>query len=350
MPKNSRRKLIIFAALFLAVAVVILKLFLPLASAGKAVLADQTLKNDNGRTNILLLGIGDAGHDGPNLTDSMIVLSLQPKTHQATLISLPRDIYLDSLQSKINAAYAFGQDQNPPMGLAMAKAAATEVTGLPIHYAIRGNFSVFREIVDLVGGIDVTVAHPLDDYLYPIDGKENDSCGFSPEQAASLAATIVDDASAATAFPCRYEHLHFDPGFQHMDGATALKFVRSRHAVGDEGSDFARAARQQLVLEALKNKIFSTDTLLNPAKILTIYNQVKTDIDTDIAPSEIGAFLKVTLQYRGVAIKSVVLDETYLINPPVDYRGWILLPTSGNWDAVHQFIQSQLASPSASLQ
>jgi len=230
---------------------------------------DLELKNDNGRTNILLLGIGDQGHDGPNLTDTMILLSIQAKFDKPdtlklppiVMISIPRDIYSQSLGEKINAAYATG-------GLVLAKGIISEITGLPIHYAVRGNFSVFEKAIDLLGGIDVNVEHAFDDYQYPIDGHENDNCGYSEAEVAVRSASVIagDETTLLTAFPCRYEHLHFDAGWQHMNGVTALKFVRSRHAAGDEGSDFARSKRQQLVLAAVKSKVFSAETLLNPTK------------------------------------------------------------------------------------
>lgn len=304
------------------------------------------IKNDNGRTNILFLGIGDSGHDGPNLTDSMMLISIKTKlddsdnvkTPPIYFISVPRDIYLDSLPGKINSAYAIGQDQTPPTGLVMAKSVVSQVTGLPVHYAFRADFSVFRKSIDLLGGIDVTVEKPFDDYEYPIDGKETETCGLSTDELAAREATMT----AELAFPCRYEHVHFDAGPMHMDGVTALKFVRSRHAVGDEGTDFARSRRQQLVLTAIRNKVLSSDTLLNPTKLLDIYNQFRADLDTDIPLSDVGAFLKLTAYYRGAEIKSIVLDEKFFDNPPIDSRGWILLPKGGSWDEIHSYVQSQL--------
>jgi len=275
------------------------------------------LKNDQGRTNILLLGIGDAGHDGPNLTDTMIIASIKPASPSAVfLISIPRDLYLDSLNGKINSAYGQGLDT--------AQTAVAEVTGLPIHYSVRVDFSAFEKIVDILGGIDITVPNSFDDYQYPLDGKEMDLCSGDP------------------AFACRYEHLHFDAGPQHLDGATALKFVRSRHAEGEEGTDFARSKRQQLIIKAVQIKIFSNETLLNPGKILSIYNELKSHLDTNFDLSHPNELLKLALKYKNTQIKNIFLDTNLLDNPPEDFRGWILLPKTGNWDEVHKFIKDQL--------
>ncbi|MBI4099570.1 LCP family protein [Candidatus Microgenomates bacterium] len=323
---------------------IVLIFFLPLFRLGKEVLfgpvnvfsvvfqRPSELKSDAGQTNILLLGIGGPEHDGPNLTDTMIVASfklpIDDKTASATpavnLISLPRDIYLDSLGGKINTAYAVGFEKGPDVGLVMAKATVSEVTGLPIHYVVVVDFSVFEKIVDIVGGVDVTVEREFTDKEYPLDGKENDQCGGDPE------------------FKCRYETIQFSAGFQHMDGATALKFVRSRHADGDEGTDFARAKRQQLVLAALKAKLFSGNLLLSPSRILEIYNQLKTHINTDLSPNEANQIINVALKFRQAQFKNVVLGLDQLENPPIDDRGWILTPKGGDWSVVHDFVKSTL--------
>lgn len=311
---------------------------------------NQVLKSDQGRTNVLLLGVGGPQHDGPDLTDTIMVASFKlPENKTATtspvidLISLPRDIYLDSLGGKINTAYSLGMSKSPDVGLAMAKATVTEVSGLPIHYVIVIDFSVFEKVVNAVGGIDVNVEHVLDDPGYPVDGAEQDTCGYSVDEIAQKAASInISPASEVAAFPCRYTHLYFNVGITHMDGATALKFVRSRHAQGDEGTDFARAARQQLVLSALKQKVFSTQTLLSPSKILEIYNQLKSHINTDLNPSETSLLLNLALKFRTTRFQNIVLGLEQLENPPVDERGWVLLPKGGDWQSVHDFIKSQL--------
>ncbi len=276
---------------------------------------DSSLVKTDGPVNILLLGVGDTGHDGPNLTDTMIVITASPGG-ALTMISIPRDIYLDSLQNKINAAYAAG-------GLNLAKDAAAQVTGLPINYAVKVDFSAFEKVIDLLGGIDINVPAAFDDPEYPLDGKENDPCDGDPQ------------------FQCRYETLHFDAGLQHMDGKTALKFVRSRHAPGDEGSDFARVRRQQLVIRAVRDKALTLPSLLNLKQDLAIYNELKSHIDTDFDFSRPEELLNLALKYRHAQFRSLTLDENMLVNPPEDWRGWILVPKSGSWDEIRQLIATE---------
>jgi anionic cell wall polymer biosynthesis LytR-Cps2A-Psr (LCP) family protein len=276
------------------------------------------IKNDHGRTNILLLGAGGASHEGPDLTDTIIVASAKTATPPAILlISVPRDIYLDSLGDKINSAYATGK-------LERAKAAAGEVTGLPIHYAVKIDFAVFERIIDILGGIEITVPRGFTDDEYPAAGKENDPCGGDPE------------------LKCRYEKISFSPGRQKMDGATALKYARSRKAEGDEGTDFARSFRQQLVIGAAKDKVFSAEVMLNFPRLLEIYRQLADGVVTDITPAEAGTAFPLISSYRHAEIRSFLLDLNFLENPPEDNRGWILLPKDGRWTEIHKAIQSQL--------
>ena len=126
-----------------------------------------------------------------------------------------------------------------------------------------------------------------------------------------------------------------------MDGKTALKFVRSRHAPGDEGSDFARVRRQQLVIRAVRDKALTLPSLLNLKQDLAIYNELKSHIDTDFDFSRPEELLNLALKYRHAQFRSLTLDENMLVNPPEDWRGWILVPKSGSWDEIRQLIATE---------
>jgi LCP family protein required for cell wall assembly len=289
---------------------------------------DTKLKSTDGRTNILLLGIGDPSHDGPNLSDTIILVSIDINTYDVALISIPRDVWIPSLKEKINSAYAVGETKQKGGGFILVKASASEILNVPIHYAARINFSGFKKAIDLVGGIDINVENTFDDFEYPIDGKENDLCNNDPE------------------YKCRYEHLHFDRGMQHMDGQTALKFVRSRHAEGIEGTDFARSKRQQKVLLALKEKIVSPEIMFSPGKVPQILEIFGSSIDSDIDLSDTPKFIKLFTKVESSKIRSFLLDlgdktasrEGLLINPlPDEYNGaWILVPKNGTWEEIQQ--------------
>lgn len=336
-----------------------------------------TYKQTDGRVNILLLGIGGGKHDGPDLTDSIIVASYNTKTYEVSMFSIPRDLWLPNINEKINTAYTIGLSKGGN-GLSYTEKAISEVIGLPIHYAVVLDFSGFSRAVDLVGGVDVNVPDTFDDYQYPIDGKENDLCGWkeqqmdiNADQAKSLnvnpgplkvyidpGGKVATD-SASLDFGCRYEHIHFDKGMMHMDGTTALKFVRSRHALGIEGSDFARSRRQQLVIEAFKQKAFSVQTLANPAKIAGLVGTFGDSLRTDIPSSNYLDFY--SLAKKGKVTNSVVLGdlgngESLLFNPPLssDYGGaWVLVPKNKDYSLIGQFIQQTInptPAPSASAQ
>lgn len=324
-------------------------LFGPIGIFSVVLPSGQEIKSSNGRTNVLLLGTGGASHDGPNLTDTIIVASIKTKLEgkqkaddfPIILISIPRDIYLDSLEGKINTAYSLGEERAKGAGIILAKGAVAEISGLPIHYAARVDFSAFEQIVDVLGGVDIAVERAFEDPQYPISGKENETCGLTPEQVEQSKNALEPEK----VFTCRFEHLRFEAGISHMNGNLALKFARSRHAEGaDEGTDFARSKRQQLVISAVKAKAFSTDLLLRPDRIEQIYQLVKKNIDTDVDSSQVNNLVKLALNYRQSKFSNVILDMKLLDNPPIDERGWILLPKDGGWSQIHNFIKQQIGN------
>jgi len=313
----------------------------------------QTTDN---RINILLLGIGDLNHDGTNLTDTIMLASLDPKNNKVTLVSIPRDLWFPDLTmnvKKINGAYAYGEAIKKGGGLSLAEAAVTKITGQQVDYGVRIDFSGFVKAVDLVGGLDINVDNTFDDYQYPIDGKETDTCGHTQEEMKALTSTPEDQLPQA--FPCRYIHLHFNKGLNHMDGVTALEFVRSRHATGLENGDFARSKRQEKVIAAFKNKVLSAQTLINPGKLISLYATLQGSIDTDIQQNDFDDFIRLATKMRGAKITSTVLDIGDVVNnryglldeAPIssEYDNLsVLIPRvgSGNFSEIQKYVTCEI--------
>ena len=319
---------------------------------------DLKQTTDN-RINILLLGTGGGNHDGPNLTDTIILASLDQKNDKVTLVSIPRDLWFPDIGQKINAAYQIGLSKGG--GLMLAEAAVQKLTGQSIDYGIRLDFSGFVKAVDIVGGLDINVDNTFDDYQYPIDGKESNPCGHTPEELQSLANTPEDQLPQV--FPCRYIHLHFNKGLNHMNGETALEFVRSRHASqAIEASDFARSKRQEKVIKAFKDKALSLQTLLNPGKIINLYTTLQGSIDMDIKQSEFDDFIRLAEKMKSAKIQSIVIDQGdeqtqrpgLLINPPTssDYNyAWMLIPRegNGNFSEIQKYISCEINKGNCSI-
>lgn len=268
----------------------------------------QLKTEKSGNINILILGIGGGTHEGPDLTDTMILASINPSKNQANFISIPRDLWIPDIKGKINLAYTLGQEKNK-QGKLYAKAVVEKVTGQTIDYVVVIDFSGFTKLIDNLGGVDVNVAGTLDDYNYPIEGKETETCGHSDQDIQDFTATVSADQDIWAYFPCRYKHLHVDAGVQHMNGEQALEFSRSRHGVGSEGSDFARSRRQEEVISAVKAKVLSLGIILNPVKIFDIFNTIKDNIDTDIAPTEYDDFINLARKMQNAKIQSFVIDN-----------------------------------------
>lgn len=310
------------------------------------------------RINILLLGIGGEGHDGPKLTDTIILASLNLKDQKVDLISLPRDMWSFDIDGKINGAYARGEAKKEGGGLTLAKSVVGKITGQNVDYVAVIDFSGFVNAVDIVGGLDVNVERTFDDYEYPITGKENDPCGNKEEDLENLATA----SSQLEVFPCRYEHLHFNRGMNHMDGETALKFVRSRHAKGEEGTDFARSKRQEKVIQAFMDKVFSLNIIANPGKALGLYDTVGSSVDTDVNKNELDDFIKLAQKFRNAKIESVVIDVGdseknrggLLTHPSISDKynfEWTLVPRNGtdNYREIHEYIRCSLTQDNCTI-
>lgn len=280
----------------------------------------------DGRTNILVMGKSGKGYQAPDLTDTMIVISVSQTKPAISSISLSRDIWIPELRAKINSAYYWGNQKTRGGGLNLAKETVSKIMGIPIQYALVIDFSGFKDVIDVLGGIYVNVEKSFTDTQFPIAGKETDPCG--------------DDLQ----FKCRYETIHFDKGVQFMDGETALKFVRSRMAKGDEGTDFAREARQQEVVMAIKEKVLSTQILLNPVKLWGLWQVATKNLEADVPLSASAILARRVVNVRG-KVSSYVLPEKLLYNPPISARydfQYVFIPKDGDWNKVQDFIQKSL--------
>lgn len=306
---------------------------------------------------ILLMGYGGRGHEGSYLTDTMMVIQVDLEKKRGLILSLPRDLWVqvptktnESFHSKINAVYQMGlfpknfpnipSEYKSEQGAGnLIKQVVGRITGFPIDYYIALDFEGFRKSVDILGGVDITVVRSFDDFEYPITGHEDDLCGKTEEDLPELEKIATE--SPELAFPCRYETLHFEAGMTHMDGETALKFVRSRHSSVD-GGDFGRASRQQVFLEAVKNKVITIGFI---PKIIPLLNElgehVKTDIPLEVTNKLIGQAPQAN-EYR--LSQLVLSDKMYIKQGYSEDRQYILMPTEGidKWGKIREWIKQTI--------
>jgi len=239
-------------------------------------------------TNILLLGTDERPDEsGPSRTDTMILLSISPQEKTMGLLSLPRDLWVpipgQNITTKINTAYGIGQAQGYEGGGAqLAKDTVSSLIGRPVDYYVRVNFDGFREIIDLIGGIDIVVASTIHDEEYP-----------------------TADYGVET--------FHLNAGPQHLDGETALKYARTRHT----DDDYNRARRQQEIIRAVADKVLSADMIPQllprvPQVLMTMQNSIETDIPIpvglDLANLVSGSSLR---EVRQLVLDSQYGEETY---------------------------------------
>lgn len=272
--------------------------------SGAAALNDEVdpnkLKGEgDGRINVLLLARGGPGHDGPDLTDTIMVASIDPIQKDAGLLSLPRDLYVRTANGsmKINAVFAMAKQnalykgktnqQAEQAGFDAIEKEVSEVAGIPIHYHVIVDFAGFSQAIDTVGGITLNVKEPLyDEYL----------------------------ASANRGNP-----LLLRAGTQQVDGKHALFYAQSRH--GTARGDFDRTQHQREVLVALKDKVFSLGTFGNPVKVAQLMDAFGNHIQTSFNIDDI-----MRLYSLGKSIDSSKIASIGLADPPHE------LVTTGNID------------------
>ncbi len=304
----------------------------------------------------LLMGYGGGTHEGGLLTDSIMVIRVEPRNKNITMISIPRDLWVPipiskeaTMEAKINSAYAIGSDDKKypnkeiqftgeAGGGEMSKAVIEKVVGFKIDYFAALDFAGFVKTIDLLGGIDVKIDRTFDDPKYPIEENINDTCGKSAEDVAALTATMSGE-KLEDQFPCRYENLHFDKGIQLMDGETALKYARSRHSTTD-GGDFNRAARQRAILLAVKQKIIKINFI---PKIIPTLNTLSYNLTTDVNLEKINELIKDAVEISEYGITPVALtDQNILKNAKSKDGQFILSPKAGinDWSEIWQFIDT----------
>ncbi len=254
----------------------------------------------------------------------MMVIRLDTKNKAVSLIFIPRDLWVEfpNGKAKINEAYLKG-------GFPLVKNVVSNVTGLSIQYGVVIDFNQFVQMINSLGGIDIKVAKTFDDYFYPVPGKELELCGKPPEEVSKLNSTL-SGFELEKQFTCRYEHLHFDQGTAHINGETALKYARSRHSIED-GSDFGRGARQQIILIGLKDKFLSLNALKNIDKYFkNLVSFVKTDLSLETVKA-IAALITNPEDYK---ISQIVPSDANVLKAAKGTGGAaILIPKAGdgNW-------------------
>lgn len=300
---------------------------------GKNFLTPSTsaIKSLDNRSNILILGKAGEGYTAPDLTDTIILfsVSLDKARPEVDMISLPRDIWLSDLEAKLNSVYYWGNKRQTGGGLILAKSVVEQITGVPVHYAIVLDFNGFKDIIDLMGGVEVQVKKSFVDERYPIAGKENDLCGGDPS------------------FDCRYETIRFEKGLQHMDGEMALKFVRSRHSEDlEEGTDFARSQRQQAVIKAIQKKLLSREMLTQPQKLWDIWQQGNAMIETDLTDQEKAILGRFVYDARNnINTHSIPEDLLELAKLSGEFQGlYAFSPVAGpdNWTQIQSWVHEVL--------
>ncbi len=282
--------------------------------------AEPLAEDDNKQINILLLGIGGEGHDGPYLSDTIMLAQIKPESGEISLVSVPRD-YLASLpdglgELKINSAFALGFNKHKDWNEAgqWARQAVEKISGETIPYFAVVDFSGFEKAVDQVGGLDVHIDRTFTDYSYPDSGT-----GYLPP-------------------------VTFKEGDEHMNGTRALEFARSRHAAGIEGSDFSRSKRQEKIITAFKQKVLGLNVFSDASKMNSLLSIFADHFHTNMSLAQLYQFFTIVKNKDTQGISSVSLDpSSHLICPEIlaTNGAYVLTPCPGKSESdLHNFFSS----------
>ncbi|MDX9855279.1 MAG: LCP family protein [Parcubacteria group bacterium] len=333
-----------------------------LSSIAKSIpgIADELKGEDEGRINILLLGMrGENVPGGGLLSDTIMVVSINPELKRVSMVSIPRDLYVNvpgtESRQKINAVYFYGEEKERGKGgMGYMKQVVGDISGQPIHYAIAINFAGFEQLVDALGGIDIHLDQPFSEPLqfheaHVCDGNNG---GVFTVPTGEYQVKKNERGKIVAKYPLCYNkneecggNFTLPAGDVHLDGENALCYVRSRVT----SNDFDRARRQQQVIQEIRNKALSLGTLASIGTINDILDSLGNNARTDLEGWEIKRLLdlygEITAEGSNIDMRQKVLENTEegLLYSPTDYPpevGYILLPRGGNYDRIKEmFLQ-----------
>lgn len=285
----------------------------------------QPLKQDsNGRSNFLILGTSedDPGHDGANLTDSMLVVSIDQTNKNMYMFSIPRDLYVQygdncsDGQGKINAYFSCVNDGTTPADeqdrLTKTQKLVGDIFGLDIQYGIHVNHTVIKQAVDAVGGVDVD-----------IEGSNG---------ASGVLDRNFDWRCNYTCYLVKYTN-----GVHHLDGTHALYLSQARGDVaptyGLGNSNFDREVNQQKILIALKNKAMSTGTLTNLSSVTKLIDALGNNLRTNIQTNEIRTLMQVASEIKTADIHTIsfIGDNAVMTTDNINGAS-VVVPSAGTYD------------------
>ncbi len=296
---------------------------------------------DTGHVNILLAGnsADDPGHGGANLTDSIMILSIDTKTNRAFMLSIPRDLYVqipNAGYGKINEVYEDGESQNFSQsgyakgGMGLLEETVSQNFGLTINYYALVNYAAVRQAVDAVGGVTINIQSDNPRGLYdPSPDLDNN---YKPL-------------------------VKLSNGGNTINGIQALGLARARgDSFGSYGytlSDFTRTKNQRLILLGLKDKASSLSVLTNPVKLGNLFDSVGSNVKTDLTLGDVKRLYQVMKKIPDSSVTSAGLNDAngknLLANYTTQTGQSALIPAAGvnDYDAIQAFVQSLMTPPSA---
>jgi LCP family protein required for cell wall assembly len=315
----------------------------------------DTVKGESeGRINILLLGMrGENVAGGGLLADTIMVVSIKPAENKASIVSIPRDLYVEmpgtENREKINAVYAHGMERGKEGGIEDMERVVGEITGLTIHYGVSINFQGFIDLVNAVGGIEVTLNKPFTELEqfsqeHVCDGDKGGvfttPTGEYEYKKNEKGKIVAQYPLCTNSSPECGGDFSLPAGVNKLDGEKALCYARARY----QSNDFERAKRQQLVIQSIKDKAVSVGTLSDFSKVNAILDALGDNVRTDLQAWEMKKMFSIYQGMQNPQIVQRVLEDSEegLLYAPENTNGagYILLPRGDNYDRIKNMFEN----------
>lgn len=270
----------------------------------------------------LILGLDQRENGNSLLTDTIMLITVNSESGNYLLLSLPRDLWIEDLETKINALYYYGQEYDPENPTKLVEETIENMLGWEINYTAILKMDEIKNLIDMVGGVEVDVERSFTDHHFPDE----------------------EGGGEMT--------ISFEQGKNYFDGERAMQFIRSRQSEDEiEGTDEARQIRQKKVILALKNKLLKDASLwLNPVLSANIYNYIfnELEITPKLNLQTLASYWKVAknifLKGEQKELELKWKGDNSILTPSKDKKwgSWILIPKSGGWESIKNFYYSNL--------
>lgn len=286
------------------------------------VLGTLDVQSVNDRVNILILGQAGNGADDPNFSQSLALASYDLETNKLTILTIPRNIWSDTIEGTLSAVYSFAETEKTGAGPTLSKIEIGSLLGVQIQYLVQFRFAQVQELVEAVGDLTLSLPYALEDQRYLIPGMEDDECIGEPD------------------FSCRYEEVSFPSGEVSMDAETVVKFLGSELDEESEAETMSSRVRHRLVTEAVFTQLIESFSGADIETISEKYTAISPLFWREFSEEELMSMVRTGVAKGGFEYSVESLPEELFEVPNIwDYGGlYVFLPQDPSLQELQAYV------------